>query len=125
MMSYTEFLNMVRSELKLRTNPGTQILIQKVTKNNGLTMDSLSILPKGKDISPSIYIEEYYDKYQNGKPIKEIIEDILELYRIHMIDPPFDITAFHDFEKVRPTLVYKPVSYTHLDVYKRQSMCHS
>ena len=111
MMNYKEFLNTIRSELKLRTNPGTQILVQEVEKDNGLTVDTLSILPTGKEISPSIHIKEYYEEYQNGKSIKEVIDDILELYRIHMIDPPFDISRFQDFEKVRPTLVYKLIHY--------------
>ena len=110
-MNYNEFLNTLRTELKMRTNPGTQILLQKVSQNNKPAADVLSILPKDKDITPSIYVDEYYSKYQNGVSLGEIVDEILELYRIHMIEPPFDITRFHDFDKIKPTLVYKLINY--------------
>ena len=64
---------------------------------------------------------EYLNKIESAKmkPSKELLETLhKELARFN---PEAPLTMLFDYVKIRfPTLDIQPVSYTHLDVYKRQ-----
>lgn len=61
-MKYREFIEALQKELEERLGEAA-ILFQKVTKNNEVTKDCFLISEAGYDISPAVYIEEYYRAY--------------------------------------------------------------
>ena len=61
-MNYSEFLSAVRNNMEDRYKNGASVLIHPVLKNNGLRLDGLLILQPGENISPTIYLNPYYDR---------------------------------------------------------------
>ena len=50
------------------------ILFHKVTKNNGVTKDCFLIRENDYDVSPSVYLEDYYHAFRDGATIPELAE---------------------------------------------------
>lgn len=80
-MVYEAFLEHVRQRLEDHLGNQCSITIQKIPKNNGKSMDGLTILMPGVKIAPTIYLNPYYEQFCDGLPMNDIITDILELFR--------------------------------------------
>lgn len=49
------------------------VIIKKISKNNNKEYTGLTIVVKGENISPTIYLERYYQLYSLGKTIDEVL----------------------------------------------------
>lgn len=57
-----------------------EIRTETVTKNNGNKQLGLAILLKGKDIAPNIYMDYYYNLYNKGVDMSDILGAIRDEY---------------------------------------------
>lgn len=87
-----------------------EVSVQKVRKNNGIMMTGLSIFVKERDVSPTIYLESYYEQYLGGEPMEEIVEEILSCYREHDSEISFDTDFFFDYELAKEHIAYRLVN---------------
>lgn len=72
-MTYQQFLTEIQLQIHSLFDTDVTIQLHKIQKNNGVTLDGLTILQKGCNISPTIYLNDYYKEYQAGKSIHNII----------------------------------------------------
>lgn len=88
-----------------------KIEFQQMVKNNGVVLDGIVIHKKGETASPNIYLNDYYNDYQMGKPASLIMEEIARQY--HQIKAENDIAYVNlsDFKKVRDSIVLRMVNY--------------
>ncbi len=49
------------------------IQLQEVTKNNGRILHGISIREKDSNIAPTIYLEAFFDQYQDGRSFVDIV----------------------------------------------------
>ena len=89
----------------------TQIVIRPFFHNNQLVLDGLTILEPGSNISPTIYLNFYFEKYQNGTEISSIQQHILQYYHRHCPITHIDTSFFTNFDYVYSRIVYKLVHY--------------
>ena len=68
-MTYQQFLTEIQLQIHSLFDTDVTIQLHKIQKNNGVTLDGLTILQKGCNISPTIYLNDYYKEYQAGKGI--------------------------------------------------------
>ena len=85
---------------------GCGAVVSKVFKNNGITYDGLYIMEKDCNVSPTIYLNEYYDLYvENVDAKSEAVECVWDkIYSIYKANLPvfdFDVSLFTDFEKMK------------------------
>ncbi len=111
-MAYSDFLSLVTaySQAHLEGNPS--VTIRPVLKNNGLKLDSLLILYPGENISPTIYLDPYYEAYRDGAPLEDILREILDFYRAHRCPENFDLAPLEDFRLARDQVLVRLVSRT-------------
>mgnify|MGYP007043251716 FL=1 len=64
----------------------------------------------GINISPTIYLEEYYESYVAGRKIEQIVDDIKQLYEEIKQEKPWDCESFRDYEGVRNRIVFKVIN---------------
>ena len=88
-MDYQTFLWQIRRLIESRVSADTQVKLHRVMKNNDAAWDTLLILKKGTEVSPIIYLGEYYRMYLNGSSLGEIADSILAQYRAFRV-PPLD-----------------------------------
>lgn len=90
--------------LTRKLGDGYHISIQKVLKTN-VKLDGLTILQNGKNITPTIYLDSFYEDLENGTSIEDVVSEILRTYSQSRIRPShFDVTYIQDFGKIKDKL---------------------
>jgi hypothetical protein len=106
-MKYQEFVTKVKKFLEQRLGEDYEISIQSVVKVNDMNRCGINIREKKVHISPTIYLEEYYKKYQNGMDFEKIITDIILLYNHAKMREIFDVENFNIFPVVKEKIMLK------------------
>lgn len=109
-MEYSIFCEEVRRKVAEKTGHKTKII--DVLKNNNLTLKALSIIEEKSNVSPQIYLEDFYDKFINsvtGIDIDDIAESVISFYEKHRVE---SVTGdfFHNFEDLRNNIHYKIIN---------------
>lgn len=94
-------------------HPETDVSVHKVLKNNDVCLHGLMIRKEGSNISPTIYLDEYYDWYLDSQDLEPIVRDICTRYEDSKLGDSFDVSFYTDYEKVRDRIAYKLVNYDH------------
>lgn len=85
--------------------------VYPMNKNNGIILHGLTILDKGVNLSPTIYLEEYYEKYSKGVSLEEVEQLIVKCFRDNKPASSVSTDFFTDWEQVKNTLIYKLINY--------------
>ena len=80
-MDYEGFKAEVTTRIVDREGPGACVRVHRVRKNNGVMLDGLTIMREGENVSPTIYLEPFYDRYRRGADLDSLTDEILALYR--------------------------------------------
>ncbi len=82
MMNYQRFIERVeRNIMTYLPNPaGMSVEVREVHKNNGITLQGLTIKDENSNIAPTIYLEQFYDEYNQGHEFSEVMSDIATAY---------------------------------------------
>ena len=109
-MMYELFIKEVVEAVKNEVGTGFDVTVNKVTKNNGLTLDGIVIKPADTNIAPTIYLNGYYERYEDGAmDLSDVVESILDTYNHHN-SVTFDVSTFTDFDAVKNRICYKLVN---------------
>lgn len=105
---YKEYMEQMKVAVERKT--GKRVLVQKVSKNNGLVLDGLTILSEEVDVSPTIYLNGFFEEYlDNG--LSTVVEKVIAIYETNKPKKAVDISFFTELEKVRPNIKMKLVNY--------------
>lgn len=92
------------------------IQIREVLKTN-LKLDGLTILKIGENVSPTFYLEPFYEALDKGKTLDNVTNEISRLYfstRVEMLDMlDFDVSPIYDFNFVKKRLFVQLVNRNH------------
>lgn len=110
-MNFQQFSEELTTQLTPMFPDGTQIGIQTIPKNNGVFLDALIIREPDINISPTIYLEDYYTLYREGTALDEICHIICDVFLEVRLNHPIDPRFFTDFEEAKKHLVYHLVNY--------------
>ena len=91
-------------------HPECSVMVHKVTKNNDLVLTGISIRSREVNIAPTIYMDDYYNNYKNGRPVMEIIAEIENIYNTYKLEHNFDVNNITDFNHVQGKICYKLVN---------------
>ena len=110
-MEYNEFLSYIKDSINAIIGEERQVNIHKIIKNNDVELDGLTIMSKESNISPTIYLNDYYKEYKNGRSAGDIVFDIYGLYEQQNNKMDFDLSFFSDFSKIKDRLMFKLINY--------------
>ncbi len=79
--------------------------LQTVTKNNDLKLTGLTIRSANSNVSPTIYLEQFFDRYQNGEEMSRVLENIADIRIRHEVSDVFDVNQITDFGRVKGKIV--------------------
>ena len=80
------------------------------TKNNGKERTGVLIETPGVNISPTIYLEEYFQVYKQGETLETIVDEILAFYESIKQEKSWDYEKVMSYEGVRDRIVFKLVN---------------
>lgn len=109
-MNYQQFINAVKQEMKGSVAGEIEISIQDTLKNNGVRRKGLLLQEKGQLMSPTIYLEEYYQQYRTGVKLEDITEQIQSLYRELRMKPITETRFLYEYEQVKDRIVLKVIN---------------
>lgn len=107
LMSYSDFNTHLLAQIRREFSPDYDIHIERILKNNSIQLDALMICAPDCNLTPNIYLNYYYERYQKGSSFACILEEVLDCYRKRRSDSPFDADRFRDFAYIRKHLVFR------------------
>lgn len=110
-MNFQQFSNELICQLKPMFPDDTQISIERIPKNNGVFLDALIIRDPDVNISPTIYLEDYYTLYAEGTSMDEICHIICDVFLEVRLNHPVDPRFFTDFAQAKKHLVYQLINF--------------
>lgn len=110
-MNFELFKNIVKDNVSRKMGNEYKVTLNEIRKNNGIMLTGLAIMKEGSNISPTIYLDKYYEMYQNGRyTIYTAVNDIIRVYKENEVKSPVDVKFFLDFETVRPHIIHKLIN---------------
>lgn len=106
-MEMREFAEKVRKAMTEVLGDGYEVKLQEVQKNNGVRLQGLLILTEKQNISPTIYLKPFWEAYEGGVTLADLVKRILQIYREDTPGESVDMSFFRDFEKVKDRICYR------------------
>ena len=101
-MTFDEFKQEIADNIKeyLPDKYADSIVQVNAVQKNNETLDALTVTSPDSNMSPTIYLNSYYEDYQNGRDMDDILDSIADLRVEHEVNQDFDVSSITDFEKV-------------------------
>lgn len=125
-MNYQEFLDYIKDNLtevfkNYLENKGEEyqkigketleVDLHKVVKNNGITLDGITLRRKGENITPNIYLNSYFESYQMGKPLAVIMDEIIFRYEKAKEENNIELADVLNYSAIKDKIVLRLVNY--------------
>lgn len=109
-MKYETFERVVVAKVKKIVGRSGKVQLQNVRKLNNIVRRGIYIERDGHTLSPTIYLDKFYEMLKGGKDIDFIIQRILEVYVGALPKSKVDMQFFKDFEQVKHQIVYRLIN---------------
>ena len=109
-MLYHTFLTAVRQQMEKRLGDSYVLTILQLPKNNGVCLDGLSIRQKGSMTAPTVCLNDFYKRFQDGMALSKILDEITSLCERGLKANPLDPVTLCDPDFVRPRIAYRLVN---------------
>ena len=106
-MNYQEFVTAVKEKVKNMLDDSLYVEIVTTLKNNGSERVGLSISDSSVNISPTIYLEEFYQYHNCTSSLDYIAQEIISLYEEVRFDHDIDIDFIKNFSLAKHSIGYK------------------
>lgn len=110
MLSKEEFGSEMTKRISQTLGDAFQVRLQTVRKNNDVKMMGIMVTECKRNISPTIYIEHFFEKYQNGEPMDALAEEMVTALRRGMPATDFDLDFFTDYQFVKEKICFRLVN---------------
>lgn len=110
-MTYYQFVQEVEKKVKREAGKNIAVCIHTAVKNNGRKRKGLMITKEGVNISPAIYLEEYYEQFEEGVSLEDIVRDILRLYNGVKFCRSWDGKAIADYAAINGKIIYQLINW--------------
>ncbi len=110
-MEFSSFTMFVREEVEKRTEDCYKVRLDDVRKNNGVVLRGLTVTQDDSNISPTIYLNSYYEEYIKGRAtLVNVVNDVMDTYRRNKVNQSVDMRYFLNYESVKERVIYKLVN---------------
>ena len=112
-MDFKEFTKQVAEDIKQYLPEKYQdasIKLEEVTKNNDTVLTGLVIRNEDSNIAPNIYLENFFEQYQNGRDFDDILQNIADIRERYDMGQNFDIDKITDYNRVKNHIICKVIN---------------
>lgn len=110
-MTYEEFKIAMTEVVKNLAGEEVKVSLHRITKNNGVILDAITVLESDQNMAPTIYLKDFYLRYRQGSTIVELAEELLEFTRKSSRKGKVPECFFTDFSMVKNRICFKLVNY--------------
>lgn len=110
-MEFTNFTTLVQREVEKRAGENYRVKLNDVMKNNGVVLRGITLMQDDSNISPTIYLNPYYDAYENGDTtLGTVIDEVIDTYERNKINRSIDMKFFLNYETVKSRIIFKLIN---------------
>ena len=110
-MEFTNFTTLVQREVEKRAGENYRVKLNDVMKNNGVVLRGITLMQDDSNISPTIYLNPYYDAYENGDTtLGTVIDEVIDTYERNKINRSIDMKFFLNYEIVKSRIIFKLIN---------------
>ena len=113
MMNREEFYDALREAVENAVSEGVKrqgrFVIQEIQKNNDVTLHGITLQLNEGGTSPIMYLERYFEAYENGKSMKEIAVELKQEYEMYFWKRPTIKMEDFSFDKVLDKVFFKVI----------------
>lgn len=110
-MNFDMFQSALADEVRRLVADPSAVSVQLTRKNNGRQLHALCIRRPGSRLSPMIYLEDFYRRYQQGIPLTHLAKLLLLQYQ-ELPDPASPLLeSFKNWERAKADIYCKLVNY--------------
>lgn len=110
-MDYEEFKANILKRVGQLLAPDISVQLHTICKNNGLKLDGLIISNQASNISPTIFLNQYYERQDLFSNFDAICKDIVLLYKQTCSTERIAEDFFTDYTKIRSHIAYRIIHY--------------
>lgn len=107
-MRFEEFTNAVVEKIREylpETFADATVELQTIMKNNSMKLTGLTIRSQESDACPLIYLEQFFEAYEAGEEMTEVLEQIASTRVSNEFMNTFDVEQITDFSRVKDKIV--------------------
>lgn len=110
-MNYEKFLSEVLHRINGRFDANTKAHLRKIQRNNNHILDGLVITTESSNVSPTIYLNDYYEEFAGQRlSLEQIVNLLLEQYAQARLCQPADVSDFADFANVKDHIIFRVIN---------------
>lgn len=111
-MTYQQFQQEIIHRVRQSITEEVTLSLQSIPKNNQIQLDGLTITPKDCNISPTIYLNSFYEAYRHGSSLASITAEISRIYQENRPSESINTSFYTDFSQVKDRLMVKLIHYS-------------
>lgn len=105
-----EFATVIKDYVEERLGDGYKANINVTLKNNGQKLTGIVISNQTRQVVPNIYLNSFYEDYQNGVAIDDIANKIIDIHMSAHKEFDFAPNDIHLFDKVKSRICLKLIN---------------
>lgn len=106
-MNINEFAKKVQTAAAGSLGEEYNVTLKEVRKNNNVRLQGLIIRRQEQNISPTIYLDAFFEAYMAGMEFDNIVRRVIEMFREEEPGVDIDMDFFRSFDKVRDRICYR------------------
>lgn len=111
-VSYHDFITEVIKDMGKFMGDGYLLERTQVRKNNGLILDGVIIHKDKEIIMPSIYLNQYYKRYQENGDLDSCVGEVVKVYQKFCLNNQFAVKDIKfEYENLKDKIFYRLVNY--------------
>ncbi len=110
-MDISLFTTTIIQKMQSRMGRNYTIYSSIIKKNNGVELIGIVMKEKDCNISPTIYINDFYEEYRRGIALEKIIEKLSELFMQNQEMKAVNLSGFTDYEQAKKQIAFKLINY--------------
>lgn len=107
LMELQNFTEKVMKALYQYYDAKVKIETHKVYKNNGILLQGICALYEGKNIAPTVYLNDFFRRYQAGESLGTLVKEIIHIIEQNQVSKNVNVDFFMNYEKVKKRLVFR------------------
>jgi len=110
-MTLDEFVNTLIESLSEKLGEGFCVMHKTVLKNNSVEYNGIVINDDREKISPVFYVEFFYREWKNGRPLEDIVNEIVTLFGNYRKNGEVCLENVIDFKNIEENVTVRLVNY--------------
>ncbi len=110
-MEFKEFTRKVSDGVQQFLGKEVTVSVHNIRKNNGVYMTGMTLSGRESNMSPTVYLESFYDEYGKGKTMASVVRDIVKIYERTRVHGDVNMDFFANYKRVEKQIFCKIINY--------------